>query len=321
MVHTNATLMLLVVVLAIVAIGVERCTLVRQCISNYWTPSIKCVPILSTPMQYTTILPTRIPVFMYWHSDDLPPTVRLCLQNWRYFTRKSVHNFEVVLVTHTNVAELIDARHPCISEAHEYPAMKSDFIRLALLQKYGGVYMDASVILTEPLDWIIGDGTGHNYFQAFVNQRNMNISCQVPVVETSFLAAPPNHPLISAWFKELQTLRYCTGDTMSTYVAEIPLQKNLDGHYHIAYHALTKVLIKTPLKDFPNVFLINHSSFLNSLSNGNVKVLIQKTRVNYHRILKLVGEERKQMDSFINERKFEVGSFALGQVFFYTTCK
>ena len=288
---------------------------------NERVDEFRSIPILSTPLEYTTILPTRIPVFMYWHSDNLPPTVRLCLRNWRYFAQKSVHNFEVVLVTQKNVAEFIDIQHPCISETHGYPALKSDFIRLALIQKYGGVYMDASVILTEPLDWIIGDGTGHNYFQAFVNQRNMNISCQVPVVETSFLAAPPNHPLISAWFKELQTLRYCTGDTMSTYVAEIPLQKNLDGLYHIAYHALTKVLIKTPLKDFPNVFLINHSSFLNSLSNGNVKVLIQKTRVNYHRILKLVGEERKQMDSFINERKFEVGSFALGQVFFYTTCK
>ena len=309
--HTDATLMLLVVVLAIiVAIGVGRCTLVRQCISNYWTPSIKCVPILSTPMQYTTILPTRIPVFMYWHSDDLPPTVRLCLQNWRYFTRKSVHNFEVVLVTHTNVAELIDARHPCISEAHEYPALKSDFIRLALLQKYGGVYMDASVILTEPLDWIIGDGTGHNYFQAFVNQRNMNISCQVPIVENSFLAAPPNHPLISAWLDELKTLRHCTADTMRTYVADIPIQKHLLPLYHLAYHALTKVLLKTPLRDFPNVFLTQNSNYLNFLSNGNVNVLTEQPIVNHHRMLKLISDERKQMDFFINAREIQLGSFA-----------
>jgi mannosyltransferase OCH1-like enzyme len=35
------------------------------------------------------------------------------------------------------------------------PQKKSDLYRLALLSKYGGVYMDASYCLVENLDWLI----------------------------------------------------------------------------------------------------------------------------------------------------------------------
>jgi mannosyltransferase OCH1-like enzyme len=35
--------------------------------------------------------------------------------------------------------------------------MKSDNIRIALLKKYGGVYMDPSIVLLKPISKICGD--------------------------------------------------------------------------------------------------------------------------------------------------------------------
>jgi hypothetical protein len=207
------------------------------------------------------------------------------------------------------VGDFVDADHPCISKKHNYPTGKSDFIRLALLQKYGGIYMDATVFVTEPLDWIIGDGVGYSYFQAFVNQKNMNLTCQTPVVETSFLAAPPNHPFVNAWLDELSTLENCQHHVIDEYVKTIPFQKNLSPHYHFAYHALTKVLLRKPLKQFPNMFLINNSNFMNFIVNGNVQVLTQDKQTNYSRVLKLISSERKLLDDILKQDKIHPNSF------------
>lgn len=271
--------------------------------------NVTCVPVLSTPLQFTVKLPNKIPVFMYWHSNNLPPTVELCLKNWKYFAKKSKYNFEPVLVTDDNLASFIDVQHPCIVETHKYPATKSDFIRLYLLKKYGGVYMDASTILTEPLDWLIGNGSGYNYFQAFVNQKNMNLSCQIPIVENNFLATPPNHPLIDEWLNSLLNIERCEDQFMKSYIRNVDTQKHLQPLYHIAYHALTKVLTEKPLKEFPNIFLVNDINYLNFSSNGNVDVLTQNIKVKYNRLLKLVSWERTQLDTKIKKGKIEPNSF------------
>lgn len=283
--------------------------MVKNYVNPFWTKTVKCVPILSTPLKYTVPFPKEIPVFMYWHSNILPKSVELCYNNWVYFAKQSKYNFKPTLVTDENVKEFIDLDHPCIFDQHEYPALKSDFIRLALLQKHGGVYMDASVILTEPLDWLIGDGDGHNFFHAFVNTRNMNLSCNVPVVETSFMACPPNHPFVIMWLETLSSLERCTDEKMRDFVSPIPIQKHMLPLYHIAYHALTKILIKKPLNKFSNMYLMNNQTFLNFMSNGNVNVLVENKKVQYNRLLKLIGSERRQLDKLIAEKGVKPKSF------------
>ena len=261
--------------------------------------SVNCVSRLSTPLKNRLPVPRHIPVFMYWDTSQVPATVECCWHNWRYFLDKSHHNFVPVFVTSHNLNYFIDLSHPCVSDPHQYPALKCDFIRLMLLQRYGGVYMDASVVLTEPLDWILGDeGIGYSYFQAFVNCDNMTISCSVPVIENSFLASPPAHPLVNAWLAQLSKLTQCTSDNIHNFVASVPLQRNLDSIYHAAYHALTDVLTRTPLQQFPSVFLIKDNKFLNFKSN-NIYDLCKNAHVKYNKVLKLIKSERDILDEYI----------------------
>jgi mannosyltransferase OCH1-like enzyme len=39
-----------------------------------------------------------------------------------------------------------------------YPQSRGDLIRLALLAKYGGIYMDASFFALESFDWLVNIG-------------------------------------------------------------------------------------------------------------------------------------------------------------------
>ena len=45
---------------------------------------------------------------------------------------------------------------------------KADRLRIALLQAYGGIWVDASILLTQPLDWVMElQQTHHSEFVGF----------------------------------------------------------------------------------------------------------------------------------------------------------
>lgn len=44
------------------------------------------------------------------------------------------------------------------AKVRTYPQSKSDFYRLALVAQHGGIYMDASYLLVENLDWLLNIG-------------------------------------------------------------------------------------------------------------------------------------------------------------------
>merc|ERR1719253_933255 len=81
---------------------------------------------------------------------------------------------------------------------------RSDAIRLALLERYGGVWSDVSNVCLRPLEqWLWVDILGSSrsvgafYFARFGVMPN----CSREYVENWFLAARRGHPLISAWRK------------------------------------------------------------------------------------------------------------------------
>lgn len=286
-------------------------------ITSYVRPK-KCVPILSNTRKDESLIlevPSEIPVWMFWDSEPLPLVVQLCWNNWCFWCEKSKNNFVPTLLTDQNVAQYIDlSSHSCFNQdTTNGPALRSDFIRLALLAKYGGVYMDATVVITEPLDWILGHkDRGHQYFQAMFNPQNMNISCKVPVIENSFMAAPPEHELIKTWLARISSLDDCQSSSIKRMVKSTPKQKNLDTAYHFVYHVLTQILIDNPIQDFGSFNLYDSVSqkYLN-FHLQPVEHLIHKPvdAVRYGPLLKLVAWERKKLTKALSENRVVKGSF------------
>jgi len=274
-----------------------------------------CVKILShVPEQPVWIpVPDRIPVWMFWDQTPFPEVIQLCWNNWNYWCRESKHNFIPVLVTNFNITQFIDiTAHSCFDPDKTYgPALRSDYIRLALLARYGGVYMDATVIFTEPLDWVLGsNGKGLNFFQAFYNPNNMNISCKIPVIETSFLAAPVQHPLITKWLDLMLELKECNTKEMERFTRNISKQANLDENYHFAYHVMTKILMETPITEFGayNIYNSIEYNFLNFQTN-DMDTLTSPKKARFGPLLKLVSHERKILEQKLSDNMISTGSF------------
>jgi hypothetical protein len=168
------------------------------------------LPVESSPPQPATILfervgaaPTaaRIPrrLWSYWHDDEVPLVVRRCLENWR----RHCPGWEVELVLGSSLHRHVDPALLPAGFARMTPARRSDWLRLYLLAHHGGVWVDASTILTESLEWMraaqseSGAGYVGYYLDGFCTPG------RPPVLESWCMAAPPDMPFVRAWLAEL----------------------------------------------------------------------------------------------------------------------
>ena len=89
-------------------------------------------------------------IWQYWAQgyQDVPKVVRTCLES----VDKYATDYAVVRLTDENLSEYLDLpdfvqqRRTTYSQAHF-----SDLLRLILLKTYGGVWMDATILMTAPI--------------------------------------------------------------------------------------------------------------------------------------------------------------------------
>lgn len=90
-----------------------------------------------------------LPVFCYWNSgaDNAPEVARACMAQLR-----ELHP-EAHMLDAGSVREFIDipARIASVLE-HDRPAHFADYVRVALLEKHGGIWVDATCWVPEPLE-------------------------------------------------------------------------------------------------------------------------------------------------------------------------
>lgn len=89
-------------------------------------------------------------VFTFWEPQEaMPGYIRLCMETWA----RNLPGCEVVVLDYKSLGDwLTSAEQEAVLWKGMTFAMQSDCIRCAVLKKYGGIWMDADTILTQPLD-------------------------------------------------------------------------------------------------------------------------------------------------------------------------
>jgi hypothetical protein len=108
-------------------------------------------------------------VFTYWHAkDNLPPLIQLCRSSLQKYISSE---FDLIILDENNYKEWIDsdleALRNSISRAHF-----TDLLRLRLLEKWGGFWLDATCLLSE--DFYPATQTIRQqgqFFFAYINSR------------------------------------------------------------------------------------------------------------------------------------------------------
>ena len=182
----------------------------------------------------------RIPkvIYTFWDSDDLPPIIQKCIDTWK----TNNPDYKINILSRNNYQQYTNGIDVFAFKHCDSLARAADFIRLAILKENGGIWMDASIICTQSLNWL------DTYNTEFVGYYipNFTTNDKYPILENWFLACAPNSEFIRDWYTEFMTIN--EQDTVADYIEKIrettDLQ-NLQFPEYLAMHAAAQKVMQS----------------------------------------------------------------------------
>ena len=129
-------------------------------------------------------------IWTYWDNDTLPEVVQRCVDTWR------LHNpsFTVNVLGPSNLRKYMDIDVKRLKFI-DGPTRESDAIRIYILEKYGGIWSDATILVTKPYSFPMTsqyEFIGY-YIASFTTNQDY------PVLENWFFATIPHGNFIRKW--------------------------------------------------------------------------------------------------------------------------
>jgi hypothetical protein len=130
----------------------------------------------------------RILHFIWIGPDPLPADQRPWIESWK----RHHPDWEHRIWTEENLPE--DPIRPEIAELLRAPVERADILRLEILYRHGGVYVDTDVECLRPIDDVLAG-------------EDLVVVCLKPGrVTNTFIAAAPGHPLLERALRELEPM-------------------------------------------------------------------------------------------------------------------
>ena len=86
-------------------------------------------------------------IWLFWDGEITSPVVKACVANLKFY----LPDFKITILNKENLKKYLCEDETVMQEALPL-ANYTDLIRLALLHKFGGIWLDASILITENFD-------------------------------------------------------------------------------------------------------------------------------------------------------------------------
>jgi hypothetical protein len=122
-------------------------------------------------------------IWTFWDKPLLPHVVQRCIETWY------VHcpDYTITIIRPETLHDYITDIDLLALPFADNPQRLSDFVRLCVLHKYGGFWMDASIVMFENLDY-------------FHEKQQSSPSIEVVGYYTGINQTRPQFPVIESWF-------------------------------------------------------------------------------------------------------------------------
>lgn len=175
--------------------GLFLLALIWEIVQIFWAhvPAYPHIVHLGQTQQPHNAVPA-IPkiIWTYWHALPEPEFIQQCLANWRRFAP----DHELRVIHKESLLNWLDKA--AITDQFEQlpPFRQADWLRLQLLAKHGGIWIDASTLLTRNLDWVhaLQAEKGSEYVGFYIDRFTTRFD--QPIVENWFMAAIPQSRFI-----------------------------------------------------------------------------------------------------------------------------
>lgn len=244
-------------------------------------------------------------IWIYWQSEQLNELVDLCI----YSIKKYCGNdYDIKVLNSQSVQDYLELP---IFHQDLKPAQIADYIRLSLLKEYGGIWLDASIFLTENLDWIFERMKQEqaDVFLSYCDACTQNKD--FPVLDNWLIISPPKHPFICDWLAEFSLAIFSESPTTyyQPYVGSDILQKIPNIDYLICYVAAMVVLNRKKY----NILYVNSGSgghYFNYLLDWNrfyiayAILFMNKKHIPVPKLIKFTSATRTPVERWIKVRKY-----------------
>jgi len=140
----------------------------------------------------------------HWNNERPPKVIKDILEN----RPQAMPNWEVRFVTDETVLDYIDQGDFPLNYKGLSPAHRADWIRLRLLELYGGAWLDAGIIVNDgaALDRLREETiTKRAEYTGFYPNDGLNKMGTPSYIDNWFIMAPKGSPFITTWKKEYET--------------------------------------------------------------------------------------------------------------------
>jgi hypothetical protein len=268
----------------------------KKCENIIWTYWNTCDPSIDSKRCNKSDALNGIPIF-----------IQKCMKNWKNFNPE----YTIILITPDNLSEYIN---PADLPGNFYQLItqkQADWIRLYVIMKYGGTWLDSSIILTSPLrKWMNTIKKDYNSNGLLFYMKCQSIDTFQ--VENWFINSSPMDPFIVAWFKEFDRVCRVYSNNGSGYLDE--LQRLYPNEYPIMIKNKTELEYLTAYVVTQKIILIDHILPFH-LEPADTYGYYFQTRYNFHNmnpfifkdssinpvppIIKLIGSERRNAIEYI----------------------
>ncbi|MDD2713347.1 MAG: capsular polysaccharide synthesis protein [Simplicispira sp.] len=130
-------------------------------------------------------------LWAFWDGATPPLLIARCFANWRAMNP----GFSIRILSEATVRDYLPDLPASLAALPV--AKRSDWIRLELLKRHGGIWLDASTVLTESLDWVLAQQqrTQCEFVGYYLERYTTQAQC--PVVESWFMAAVPQSRFVA----------------------------------------------------------------------------------------------------------------------------
>jgi hypothetical protein len=182
--------------------------------------------------------PPEIPrhIYTYWDSKDMRENafIHECIRTW------STHNrgWTIHVINADNEHKYVSTkvRNGTYDSVQRY----ADFVRMDVLERNGGVWLDASIYMNESLDWI--HSIQRRYRCSLIGYNNP-IRPQNYVMENWFIACSPGCPFVREWSSEFHKSYHDT----DAYIGSIPktITKLVENPIYLTMNVCWKKVYET----------------------------------------------------------------------------
>ena len=230
-------------------------------------------------------------IFCYWEDEELPPLIKKCLETW-----KKINKFKIIVLNKNNYKNYVNYDdYKNIDRKFCSVTKFTDYLRFDLINKYGGIWMDISIIVLKDLNWI----EQFNYNVIFNNTINMKDGeiC----MESWFFSAKKGNPLIKLIRDDIFSIKVKNDEDKyieDTIKDNIIIPNNICYHYHLIYLIMSRNIQKNKnlLNDFKVIDCNNGYGFSHIVDKDSYKKIL-----NYYsfrskddlKLIKLTNMDRK----------------------------